>query len=52
MSSLGYFIDDWDNLIDTLLRDGLLEEKLFSGIKKIIPTYKGIFMANEHKNLK
>lgn len=52
MNALGYFVEDWDNLIDNLIKDGLIEEKMFSGVKKVLPTYKGIFMANEHKKLK
>ncbi len=51
MLSMGYFIEDWDNFIDILINDGILEEKMFSGIRKLVPTYKGIFMAKEHKKL-
>jgi hypothetical protein len=50
--SLGYFSNKIDNLIDKLLIDGLLEEKIIGGVKKLMVTTKGLFFAKQHKMLK
>ncbi len=50
--SLGYFSDKIDNLIDKLLKNDLLEEKIIGGVKKLMVTPKGLFFAKQHKMLK
>jgi hypothetical protein len=35
-----------------LLIDGLLEEKIIGGVKKLMVTTKGLFFAKQHKMLK
>ncbi len=46
--SLGFFKDP-DELLDKLISEDLIEEKIISGIKKLTPSSKGLFLAKSHK---
>jgi hypothetical protein len=50
--ALGYFSNKVDSLLDKLIRDNLLEEKIIGGVKKLMVTTKGLFFAKQHKMLK
>ncbi len=50
--ALGYFSNKVDSLLDKLIKDNLLEEKIIGGVKKLMVTTKGLFFAKQHKMLK
>jgi len=47
--SLGFFGKDAEAMIDKLIKDQILEEKIIGGVKKLMPSQKGLFLAKKHK---